>query len=225
LSAELQSDKALHKEGIEVTQEDMDKDGRLEVLVETPRQNLYLSTGQRRFIVRMGFKRPKASICKMSLTRRPEAYHKQLLEVASHPAEASTPSVKTIHDLVRVKEPGLEKRLFVDWYRRSTLLDHFLHPSTTLENFYHCQYGEQGDFVKGGLSGRHREGYLPADPAVTVGGGVDGATRKNMVSVEKTLSFMDSRGWHVVYRIHNVHGPACQLWFGCEMNFAFFQPR
>jgi len=45
--------------------------------------------------------------------------------------------------------------------------------------------------------------------------------QKNMVSVEKPLSLTDTRGWQVVYRIQNVHGPACQLWFGCEMNLAF----
>ena len=45
--------------------------------------------------------------------------------------------------------------------------------------------------------------------------------QKNMVSVEKTLSFTDRLGWQVVYRIQNVHGAACQMWFGCEMNLAF----
>ena len=38
--------------------------------------------------------------------------------------------VPTIHDRVRVKEPGLEKRLYTDWYRRTSLLDHFFHPDS-----------------------------------------------------------------------------------------------
>ena len=45
--------------------------------------------------------------------------------------------------------------------------------------------------------------------------------QKNMVSVEKTLSLTDAKEWQVVYRIQNVHGPVCVMWFGCEMNLAF----
>ena len=42
-----------------------------------------------------------------------------------------------------------------------------------------------------------------------------------MVSVEKAITLTQAKGWQVVYRIQNVHGPAVQLWFGSEMNLAF----
>ena len=45
--------------------------------------------------------------------------------------------------------------------------------------------------------------------------------QKNGISIEKTLSLMGSSGWQVIYRIQNQQGPACNLWFGCEMAFAF----
>ena len=43
LTAELLADKTLKGDEIHVVQEDIDKDGRPEVLVETPNQNLYFS--------------------------------------------------------------------------------------------------------------------------------------------------------------------------------------
>ncbi len=219
LSAELQADKTLQGDKIQVTQEDFDKDGRPEVLVETPKQNLYLSPASGGSLFEWDLKEEGVNLQNV-LTRRQEAYHKQLVEFTSHPGESDVRPLKTIHDLVRVKEPGLEKRLYVDWYRRSSLLDHFLHPNTSLEDFYRCQYGEQGDFVKGGYSvdivkDKHPQIRLSRLGAVWTG------DQKNMVSVEKTLSLTEARGWQVVYRIQNVHGPACQLWFGCEMNLAF----
>ena len=45
------------------------------------------------------------------------------------------------------KEPGLEKRLIVDWYRRASLIDHVFADGETLDKFYRSQYREWGDFV------------------------------------------------------------------------------
>jgi alpha-amylase len=219
LSAELQADKILQGEKIQVTQEDIDKDGRPEVLIETPKQNLYLSPASGGSLIEWDLREEGVNLQNV-LTRRPEAYHKQLLDFASHQSDSEVLPVRTIHERVRVKEPGLEKRLFVDWYRRASLLDHFLHPNTTPEEFYRCQYGEQGDFMKGGYQVDIVKDKYPQIRLSRLGAVWTG-DQKNMVSVEKTLSLTDARGWQVVYRIQNVHGPACQLWFGCEMNLAF----
>src|SRR5260370_24721262 len=52
-----------------------------------------------------------------SLRRRPQNYHKKLLQqAAGHGDEAAA---KSIHDRVRVKEEGLEKALIYDRYDRS----------------------------------------------------------------------------------------------------------
>lgn len=219
ISAELQADK-LHKEDrIRVIQEDFDKDGRPEVLVETPSQNLYLSPGCGGSLFEWDLRASGVNFQNV-LTRRLEGYHKQLLEHVQHQSETSNAPVKTIHDRVRVKEPGLEKRLFVDWYRRSSLLDHFLHPNTTLDNYYRCQYGEQGDFVKTGYQVDVVEDKYPQIRLSRLGS-VWSGDQKHMVAIEKTLTFTGSEGWQVVYRIQNVHGPACQLWFASELSFAF----
>lgn len=219
LSAEMSADKILKEDKIQISHEDFDKDGRPEILVESPEQNLYLSPHSGGSIFEWDLRKEGINL-QNTLTRRAEGYHKQLLDFVAHNGGTDSGRVKTIHDRVRVKEPGLEKRLSTDWYRRTTLLDHFLHPDTKIDDFYHCQYGEQGDFVKTGYQADVVEDTYPQIRLSRLGSVWTGE-QKNVVSVEKTLSMTDRMGWQVVYRIQNVHGAACQLWFGCEMNLAF----
>ena len=219
LLAESLADKILEGDKTRVTQMDMDKDGRPEILVEAPGQNLYFSAHNGGSLFEWDLRKEGINLQNV-LTRRQEGYHKQLQEFVAQHGGTDAGRVKTIHDVVRVKEPGLEKRLFVDWYRRTSLLDHFLHPNTKIDDFYRCQYGEQGDFIKTGYQADVIEVPHP-QIRLTRLGAVWMENQKNMVSVEKTLSLTDTREWQVVYRIQNVHGPVCQLWFGCEMNLAF----
>jgi alpha-amylase len=63
--------------------------------------------------------RPSAAALINSLQRRQEAYHSRLAEAARN-EDASGGGVASIHDIVRVKEPGLEQRLRYDrWARNS----------------------------------------------------------------------------------------------------------
>jgi alpha-amylase len=215
----MQADKILQGDKIQVVCEDIDKDGRPEILIEAPAQNLYISPHNGGSIFEWDLRKEGVNL-QNTLTRRSEAYHRQLLALASHGGGSDSGGVKTIHDRVRVKESGLEQRLSTDWYRRTSLLDHFLHPDTKMDQFYRCQYGEQGDFIKTDYQVDVVEDAFPQVRLSRLGSVWTGE-QKNMVSVEKTLSFTDRLGWQIVYRIQNVHGAACQMWFGCEMNLAF----
>jgi alpha-amylase len=87
-----------------------------------------------------------------TLSRWREGYHQDLIDaaasgqlvVAGQPAK-----LESLHapSVVRAKEPDLEKKLFFDWYRRASLIDHIFSPDETLEQFYRSQYQEWGDFV------------------------------------------------------------------------------
>ena len=122
ISAEQQADKALNQTAITVKEADFDKDGLKEVLLESPEQNIYLSPHSGGSLFEWDLRARGINMINV-LTRRAEGYHKQLLEHARSPHPES--GVRTIHDGVRVKEPALEKRLYTDWYRRASLLDHF----------------------------------------------------------------------------------------------------
>ena len=221
IQAETLADKALGAHDTTVTEKDFDKDGVKEVLLESPTQNLYFSTEQGGSVFEWDLRSLGVNLSNV-LTRRAEGYHKQLLEYAKQPhlSAATGGGAKTIHDLVRVKEPGLEKRLHYDWYRRANLLDHFFHLDTSLDSFFRCQYGEQGYFVKSGYQAAVvREKSLSVRLQRT--GTVWTGEQHNTVRVEKTVTPIAPWGWRVTYKLQNMDGPSCELWFGSEMNFAF----
>ena len=85
-----------------------------------------------------------------TMTRKPEAYHSKLLEIKTNEHGDSVhdnDQVASIHDLVVMKEEGLEQKLHYDNYRRNSLIDHFLALDTTLDNFSRSQYTELGSFI------------------------------------------------------------------------------
>ena len=65
-----------------------------------------------------------------TLTRWPEAYHRKLIERKKH--EGVEAGAKSIHDIVKVKEEGLENYLKYDAKRRASLVDHFFPEDFTL---------------------------------------------------------------------------------------------
>src|SRR5206468_2808069 len=80
------------------------------------------------------------------LARRDEGYYDKLraaaAEEAAHPSEP-----RSIHDLTKVKEAGLENLLVVDRTLKLGLLDHFLPRGTTLGAFASARADEAGDFA------------------------------------------------------------------------------
>ena len=64
------------------------------------------------------------------LTRRPEAYHRQ---VAERPTDAGADEVRTIHAAPAVKEAGLTALLRYDRFRRASLLDGLFPPEGELD--------------------------------------------------------------------------------------------
>ncbi|MEK6570547.1 MAG: alpha-amylase/4-alpha-glucanotransferase domain-containing protein, partial [Bacteroidota bacterium] len=150
-----------------------------------------------------------------------EGYHHKLLTLKTEKSSSSSESVASIHNLVLQKEENLGEYLTYDWYRRASLLDHFLGEGVTLDDFSRCKYVEQGDFVdqlykhkvsrKGKLlhlklwrDGHvwHRERHLPLRvvKAITLRGG------SSVLEIE--------------YELENSVPEPLDLWFGVEFSFA-----
>jgi 4-alpha-glucanotransferase len=85
------------------------------------------------------------------LGRHPEGYHGKLREAARKEREGGGDGagVKSIHDIARVKESGLEELLHYDRHLRLGFVDHFMPPGTTLLDFSRSTYDERGDFATG----------------------------------------------------------------------------
>jgi alpha-amylase len=153
LTAENMADARAHtsSEWAEWREMDLDRDGLAEVLLSGDGVNLYFDPADGGSCFEWDWRARSYNLANV-MSRRPEAYHRDLTMAAAEgkviPAGVPMERVETIHTrLVRVKEPGLERRLYYDWFRHASLVDHFLHPGTTVEDVYRAQFGEIGDFV------------------------------------------------------------------------------
>ncbi|MFZ0821648.1 MAG: alpha-amylase/4-alpha-glucanotransferase domain-containing protein [Candidatus Acidiferrales bacterium] len=100
---------------ISVESKDFDLDGMDENCVKARNFSAIVKPSDGATVAALDF-RPAAVALINSLQRRPEAYHSRLAEAA----RSAAGGVASIHDSVRVKEPGLEQRLRYDrWPRHS----------------------------------------------------------------------------------------------------------
>jgi alpha-amylase len=163
--------------------------------------------------------RPKTFMLTNVLGRHEEAYHAKLRahlarEAAGVVDDGTQP--KSIHDLVKVKEPGLDKYLVYDRYRRLCFVDHFFAPGTTPAEFADGTARELGDFVGARYEfKREREESVWLDRVGTVDG--------RRVAVRKRVRVHVLGGDHpsrleVTYGISLVEGAPIEVWFAPELS-------
>ncbi len=87
-----------------------------------------------------------------TLARRPEAYHRKVLQGAGGGGD----NVASIHERIVFKQAGLEQRLQYDPYSRKSLLDHFYDHDVSLEALSRGEATEHGDFLDGVYEARVR---------------------------------------------------------------------
>jgi alpha-amylase len=217
LRAEKMADDATHSDSskIHVEHTDYDCDGHKELLVSTRDYGVCISPGYGGAVTEIDYK-PKCFNMTDVLSRRLESYHRKIKE-ASH--QSKTEEVKSIHDIVRVKEAGLEKKLNYDWYDRRCFLDHFIRPGTTLDAFARADHDEEGDFVNQpyALTGKKkshdklivtlkRDGHLWRRQCATP------------ISVEKSLAISGKSGIVANYAVHTGKKPIDSTLFAVELN-------
>ena len=200
---------------------DVDRDGRDELVVTGRFLNAFLKPDLGGSVVELDFK-PKAFHVGNVLARRYEAYHDKLANAESGGGSGGG-GPKTIHDIVRVKEPGLEKKLQYDRYPRSSFLDHFLGEDVDLGRFAAQTYHETGWFAgaryKPGaadFSGAKDQATVSMSRTSDVEAG-DGRTVP--VEVEKTYVFERARpAMRVRWRITNRGSQGARVRFATELN-------
>jgi hypothetical protein len=111
--------------------EDYDKDGFPELLLEALHMNLYIEPRWGGGIVEWDLRGPAHNLA-ASLTRRPEAYHRAVLERAAIEAEDR---VVSIHEAIRVKDASVSGAIRYDAYPRISGLEHLLEPLASPEDF------------------------------------------------------------------------------------------
>ncbi len=101
-------------EPVEVAVGDVNGDGRDEVLIRTPALSLTLNPARGGTLSEIGARGRRHDLADV-FGRRPEAYHGQL--------GATAAAMRSIHDPPSEKEPGLQRLLVYDRFRRVSLLD------------------------------------------------------------------------------------------------------
>jgi hypothetical protein len=199
---------------------DFDKDGNDELVVSSPVFGLYFSLCGGGSLFELDFK-PKSANLLDTLSRREEGYHKRLLDSQEKSQDEGSEPVASIHDQVLTKEEGLEDYLSYDWYRRASLIDHFLWEATTVENFAACAYPEQGDFVNQPYRCKIEKGKKDFDITLYRDGFVWIGDKKAPITVAKKIS-LTPRGSDLTISYTLINNSPCKvnLWFGVEFGLA-----
>jgi alpha-amylase len=200
---------------------DFDKDTQDEILVSSEEFSLYIKPSYGGSVYELDLKQYDKNLLNV-LSRKKEAYHKRLIEFESNNAKIDPQQVKTIHDLVLVKEEGLSKKLYYDWHQRYSFLDHFLHPDTKFENFYKCQYGEQGNFT---IEKYEIEKINKKNLEVILSRIGNVWVKENNYPIKITKRFVVNDEENCVsceYKIENLSDTNIELWFLSEINMLVF---
>ena len=114
---------------------DFDLDGTEELLLGNGTLNAYVSPARGGGVFELDHLPSGYNLLDI-LARRPESYHALLrahLE-AGGDGDGEGDAPRSIHDQIRVKDPGLLEKLTYDSYQRMAFLDHFLSPGANLES-------------------------------------------------------------------------------------------
>lgn len=218
----------------EVEEKDFLYDGINEVVVNTKELGLYISPAKGGGVYGLDYK-PSAFNLMDTLSRQYESYHDKIHELlgtrndCSSAGEAMTMDhadegggTKTIHEIVKVKEEGLEKYLVYDEYQRISLQDHFFYPGETLNNFKELKHVEIGDFVMAPYEAEVSKNNKIVTVALSRQGAVEQEDTKKPVSLEKEITVNpENPGIEILYRLKNRGKHPIRSRFGIEFNFSF----
>ena len=226
IAAQTQAEQALHTTAEWATAEASDVDGDLrpEVIVSTDKQWLLLDVQQGGTLIEWDWRARNLNLIN-TLSRWREGYHQDLREAAANGSliVAGQPTqLERVHapSAMRAKEPGLEQKLFVDWYRRVSLIDHVFSPDETLENFYRSQYQEWGDFVNQPYQAKITRTAKKVTVVLEREGGVWVKEVRHPLRVEKRVVVeAGAASLEVFYTVTNTSTEPLAARFGVETNW------
>jgi alpha-amylase len=151
-----------------------------------------------------------------TLNRRPEAYHQRILDHAAQKSQAVGEDLAAISKEIRFRQPDLHLKIQYDEWPRKSLVDLFLQPRLSFEEFRRGR-GVIGDFATGEYQASLRRGQQRIAVDMTRTGRVSDLTG----TVRKLVMVSSDRPNEILIQYH-VSGfpPHLPLHLGVEMNFA-----
>lgn len=199
-------------------QQDVDLDGREEVVLSNRLLNVYVHPHEGAAVFELDYK-PKHFNLTNVLTRREEGYHQHAKgQVNDHGGDGGP---KTIHDIVRVKEEGLDRYLVYDDVPRWTFVDRFYPEDLTLEGVKTRTIGDLGDFA----AGDYQVVAVGVDERETPVAKLEverhGRVKDLPVHVKKSYQLsIEGSDLLVEYRITNESDQPTTVCFGTELNLS-----
>jgi len=204
------------KSFVRVSKSDFLADMNDAVVLESSRQTVIVKPDQGGQIIEHDWK-PRSINLTDALTRRFEAYHKKVSLAAAPGDDMSHNEGKSIHDIILAKERNLEQYLTYDWYRRSSLVDHFLGDNADLQSFRTARFAEDGDFVNQPYGAVTEQKGDSVRVTLVRNGNVYRTSGALAVQVAKTISLKkDSDVLEVYYTVTNQSGSQLKTRFGVE---------
>lgn len=203
---------------------DFDSDAQEELLIESDKQNVYVDPHEGGAIFEWDLRRIQHNLGAV-MTRRDEAYHRDLIEAERIRREGNCQAddgrVKNIHDIVKSKQEDMDKLLFYDNYRRASLIDRFLPGDTTVDSLLRADYQECGDFVGSKYECSTRKKSNRIVTRLSRDGHVRQGDDSPTIRIEKTISVgAGSEEMDVTYRLTNTSNATIQSVFTSEWNLA-----
>lgn len=199
---------------VDIQADDFNLDARKEIRLAGDRLVAYLSPGRGGHLYELDVRQIQTNVL-ATLNRRAEPYHDRIRQHAGQPVSDSGGGVDP-NGGVRFKQPDLDQKLQYDPWPRKSLVDHFLQPGLSHQDFVAGQ-GEIGDFAQGVYLSKLRRSPERVEATLWR----EGSLGPYQVRVTKSVALASQQGGslEVTYTLENL--PAgMPIHFGVECNFA-----
>lgn len=198
---------------VEISAADYNLDARKEVRLAGDRLVAYLAPARGGHLYELDLRSTRVNLL-ATLNRRPESYHDKVRRAAGLPA-STTGGFLGVDD-VKLKQPGLDRKLGYDAWPRKSLVDHFLHADATAEALA-TGVGEIGDFLTGVYDSKLRRSETRIEAILSR----QGRAGEQTVTVTKSIALDTAAGskLEIHYQLSGL-SPGEGLRFGVEFNFA-----
>lgn len=150
-----------------------------------------------------------------TLNRRPEPYHQTVLDSAGQSDDVDDIEFNK-HEGARFKQANLDQQISYDRWPRKSLVDHFLRPGTSLQEFRGGN-GGIGDFVLGVYETRIRQTPHRVEAVMTR----QGRMGEHWIQLTKTVSLDSDRSGQLEFHYALEQLPEAEtIQFGVEFNFS-----
>jgi len=206
---------------VDVVTGDLNLDARQEVKLSNQRLVALFAPASGGHMYELDLRACKSNLLS-TLNRRPEAYHQKIFEHADRLREAAErgeelhDNVSSIHDLVRFKQPDLDKKIAYDAWPRKSLVDHFLQPDLSIDEF---QRGE--GLISGFSIATYEASVRRSETEIALEMRSRGPAGDYEIEIRKVVMISQDRPNELMIQ-YQVHGlPQHEhMHFGVEFNFA-----